>query len=66
MKAILMDVLVGSEGGEERLMFSESAADMISVCSGKKELFHADVENMMEICRELLDTFGNKVPKVNL
>lgn len=65
MKAILMDVCVG-ENGEERLMFSESAAGTISVCSGKKELFRADVGNLLEICHELIDTFGDKSPKVNL
>lgn len=56
MIAIMMDVIIDKDSKEERLMFTEDCGT-IFVTVGKKELFRTDTENMLEICRELLDTF---------
>jgi hypothetical protein len=66
MKAILMDVVTSSEGKEERLMLSEIDKGIILVELGKKELFTADTDRFIGICRELIDTFGKKELKVEL
>jgi hypothetical protein len=59
MKAIIMFVAVG--GDEEKLMFTEDDDGIITAELGKKTLFTAERDNLLNICQELLETFTKPV-----